>query len=117
MVRVLAGLALGGVALATMTAFMGFSDASMAINTVIRGMTVTLLGITLFGLGRPITFGQRLGMGAMGSGMIMTSTTFFDPHSPFNSWSFLLAGVGLFIYMSTTYGEEVWDRLSRWDWS
>lgn len=116
MVRVLASLAIAGAVLATMTAVMGFPSASTALNTVMRGATVMLIGLTLFGIGKPITEAQRVGMAMIGSGMIMTSTTFFDPNSPFTSWSFLLAGGGLLVYLIDTYGHELWDRMSRWDW-
>jgi hypothetical protein len=112
MVKVLAAIGLCGALIATLTAFYGFEDASVAFNTVIRGMTVMLIGSTLFGIGRPITQGQRVGMAMMGSGMIMTATTFVDNHSPFQSWAFLLAGGGLLVYLLDTYGSGLWQHVA-----
>lgn len=113
MLKVLAAIGLCGALIATLTAVYGFQDASVAFNTVIRGMTVVIIGSTLFGIGKPITQGQRVGMAMMGSGMIMTATTFVDNNSPFQSWAFLLAGGGLLIYLLDTYGSGLWHSLAR----
>ena len=112
MVKVLAAVGICGAIIATLTAIYGFQDASTAFNTVIRGMTVVILGSTLFGIGKPITQGQRVGMAMMGSGMIMTATTFVDNNSPFQSWAFLLAGGGLLVYLTETYARHVWHSLA-----
>lgn len=113
MLKVLAAIGLCGALIATLTAVYGVQDGSIAVNTVIRGMTVMLIGLTLFGLGKPVNQGERVGMAMMGSGMIMTATTFVDNNSPFQSWAFLLAGFGLLIYLGSGHGPTIWYSLAR----
>lgn len=95
------------------TALYGFSDASVALNTLFRGGTVVIIGATLLGLSRPLNQWQRYGMAAMGSGVFLTSTTFLDPNSPFQSWAFLVAGGGLLLYLIATYLPSMIEKVER----
>lgn len=82
------------------------------IAAVIRGALVMMTGSAVLLL-KNLDYGQRAGLGGATAGMLLSTQSLLNPHTPWEAWATIVAGGGWLVFSISTFGPEIWHKLAR----
>lgn len=78
---------------------------------VIRGSLLVLTGSAIVLV--PMSYAQRVGLGAATAGMFMTTQSLLNPHTPWEAWASIISGAGWLVFFSASFGPALWERIAK----
>jgi len=83
------------------------------VAAIIRGALLLLTGSAVFLLPDRLTYWQRAGLMGATVGMFMTTQSLLSPHTPWEAWASIIAGGGWLGFVASSFGPEIWQRISH----